>query len=147
MKLSFVCFIATLFTIVSCIQSNVKSTEVISLAATDTIMKDTIPVQDTFASYHDEFKGKSITGHFTYYADAASFKFCYSNKTLPVSMEGEYKKTEKAYLNSVENGGDPAFIEVLGAVLKRENMEGNIKDHLVIDQLIELNLYRNCEER
>lgn len=131
----------------SCKSANSKNEDVAESDASINITTDTLPVEEKAASYHDEYKGRSITGHFTYFADAAVFQYCDRKKTLPVSMEGDYKKTEEAYLNSVENGGDPAFIELLGEVLQREDMEGHLKDHLVIDQLIELNIYRNCEER
>ncbi|HPN70682.1 MAG TPA: hypothetical protein PLZ32_14240 [Saprospiraceae bacterium] len=106
---------------------------------------DTLPIADTL-SYHDEYKGRSITGHFRYMADAPSFIPCNETKSYNVAMEGEeYLKTERSYLNSVENGGDPAFIEVLGAWEQKMNMEDRLVKSLVIHQLIELNPYRECE--
>ena len=97
-------------------------------------------------SYHQDYKGLSITGHFRYMADAASFTPCNDTKNYEVMMSGEeYQKTERSYLNAVEKGGDEAFIEVLGKWEEMANMEDRIVKTLVIHQLIELNPYRDCE--
>lgn len=91
---------------------------------------------------------KRFYGHFQYMADAAIFYPCGGGKHYPVSMEGEYLKTEQAYLNTIIDGGEKIFVELIGDTLPRPSMEeGHTVISLVIDQLIELQMYRDCEEK
>ena len=96
-------------------------------------------------SYHDEYKGKSMIGHFIYFADAAVFTPCGQKKAIPVQMgTGEYLKLEKAYSATVE-GGTPCFAEFLGKVKKLPSYDGGKKvDMIVVEKLIEVQLYREC---
>ena len=96
-------------------------------------------------SYHDEYNGKSMIGHFIYFADAAVFTPCGQKKAIPVQMgTGEYLKLEKAYSATVE-GGTPCFAEFLGKVKKLPSYDGGKKvDMIVVEKLIEVQFYREC---
>lgn len=99
-------------------------------------------------SYHEDFKGKSLTGHFRYMADAAVFTPCGTTKNYPVAMgTEEYMKMERAYSNSVVNGGDPCFVEFLGEMKMAPNEEEGRPDKLTvyITKLIEVMPDRECE--
>ncbi|HMP32296.1 MAG TPA: hypothetical protein PKD85_21995 [Saprospiraceae bacterium] len=100
---------------------------------------------DQDISYHDEFKGKSMVGHFIYMADAAVFTPCGQKKAIPVLMGTKvYMDLEEAYLNTVE-GGTACFVELLGKIEKRPSYDGGKKvDMLVVDKVIEVQFYRDC---
>lgn len=135
-------FVVTLLLTTSCREKT--NVVVAAIGYTDTIPVTETAV-DTTPSYHDQYREVSITGHFTYMADAAFFESCDGKFKGPVSHDGEYLKTEKAYLNATENGGEKVFIEVIGQYLDQLDMEDKNQNHLVIDKLIELNPYRECE--
>jgi uncharacterized lipoprotein NlpE involved in copper resistance len=96
-------------------------------------------------SYQDEFKGKSMLGHFIYMADAAVFTPCGASKAIPVQMGTEvYMALEEAYLNTVD-GGTPCFVEIMGKIEKLPSYDGGKKvDMIVVEKLIELQFYRDC---
>jgi copper homeostasis protein (lipoprotein) len=66
-----------------------------------------------------------VEGMFRYMADAATFRDCRTNKTFPVSMEGEYIELERAYLNSGIEPGSEIMLKLNGRFLERPAMEGN----------------------
>ena len=100
---------------------------------------------DTDISYHDEYKGKSMIGHFIYFADAAVFTPCGKTKAIPVQMgTQEYLKMEKAYSSTME-GGTPCFVEFLGKIEKLPSYDSGKKvDMIVVQKLIEVQFYRDC---
>ena len=118
-----------------------EDTSAILDVATESLEK----IPDTEISYQDEFKDKSMIGHFIYFADAAVFTPCGKTKPIPVQMgTQEYLKLEKAYSNTVE-GGTPCFAEFLGKIEKLPSYDGGKKvDMIVVQKLIEVQLYRDC---
>lgn len=83
--------------------------------------------------------GMELEGMFLYFADAALFRDCRSNKTFPVSMEGAYIEVERAYLESGVEGGTEVLVRLNGRFLERPPMEGEhdvVK--LVVDSFHEL---------
>lgn len=127
-------------------ESNMDGTEVI-VPKLDSSSANTYSEVQT-KSYIDEFKGKSMVGHFRYMADAAVFTPCGTSKNYPVAMgTEEYMKMESAYSNSVVNGGDPCFVEFLGEMKMGPNAEegGPDKMTVYITKLIEVMPMRECE--
>jgi uncharacterized lipoprotein YbaY/heat shock protein HslJ len=92
-----------------------------------------------------EDDGMALEGMFRYMADAAMFRDCRTNKTFPVSMEGEYIELERAYLNSGIEPGAEAMIRVRGRLLERPAMEGNNNTiKLIVDSFEKILLEETC---
>jgi heat shock protein HslJ/uncharacterized lipoprotein YbaY len=86
-----------------------------------------------------QIDGMALEGMFRYMADAAIFRDCRTNKTFPVSMEGEYIELERAYLNSGIDAGAEAMVRVRGRLLERPAMEGNRNTiKLIVDSFEEI---------
>ncbi|WP_375690080.1 YbaY family lipoprotein [Pseudooceanicola sp. LIPI14-2-Ac024] len=83
-----------------------------------------------------DIEGLLMNGFMVYMADAGSFQTCTSLQTMPIAMEGDaYVELERAYLEAVE-GGQPLFVDVVGSLLMREQMEGPDRQSLVVEQFI-----------
>ncbi|HKZ05162.1 MAG TPA: META domain-containing protein [Methylomirabilota bacterium] len=67
--------------------------------------------------------GETLTGMFTYMADAATITLCGGDGRLPVAMEGDYKALEAAYLKERRQPGDALLVSVEGAVAPRPSAE------------------------
>ena len=63
-------------------------------------------------------------GYFSYFADAALFVECGSNKKYPVAMEDDYISLESAYLEIDKNPGEKILVEIIGEYEERTKMEG-----------------------
>lgn len=144
-KTLFACMLLSLF---ACKNNSQESTTIdaANLDGSESEQPVEIDENQTEASYHDDYKDVSIVGHFVYFADAEIFTPCNSNEGFPVtSDQGDViKNLQTAYLNTIEKSAEPVFIEVLGKYEPRPAMEGDTQMTLVIDQLIELNAYRDC---
>ncbi|WP_020562360.1 YbaY family lipoprotein [Methylosarcina fibrata] len=58
----------------------------------------------------------TLTGTFTYMADAATITLCAGGQRLPVAMEGDYKALETAYRQSVAKPGEPLLASIEGRI-------------------------------
>lgn len=77
-----------------------------------------------------------MIGEFTYFADAALFSPCGSDRRYPVAAEGDYLALERAYLRDRQAPGE-ALVAVLEAQLApREGMEGGTRETLVIERTV-----------
>lgn len=65
------------------------------------------------------------TGMFVYMADAARFTDCRTDSSLPVTMEGDYRRLEKAYLEARPGPGQPLMVTFEGHNANRPRMEGD----------------------
>ncbi len=88
---------------------------------------------------------KTIKGKFIYMADLALFTFCGTNIQIPVAMEGNYINAERAYTGTKHKDMEPLFMEVIGSIDNRDNGEGKMMPHLIIEKLILSDFARNCE--
>lgn len=72
----------------------------------------------------------SLTGMFTYMADAPSIVLCDDQARLPVAMEGDYKALESAYLTALQaqqSQTNPALLVSLdGLIASRPSMEESL---------------------
>jgi copper homeostasis protein (lipoprotein) len=66
----------------------------------------------------------AMRGKFRYMADAPTFAECQSGQRWPVSMEGEYKALEGAYLNTRRQAGEELLATIEGQVVMRPNADG-----------------------
>ncbi|MBL8419034.1 MAG: YbaY family lipoprotein [Dechloromonas sp.] len=74
----------------------------------------------TFASIEPRL---TLSGTFTYMADAATITLCADGQRLPVAMEGDYKALEAAYRQSGTKPGQPLLASLEGLVAQRPSME------------------------
>jgi uncharacterized lipoprotein NlpE involved in copper resistance len=107
----------------------------------------TKPISDTLLASENnkDAKSETLTGYFTYFADAAIFTICGSGKKLPISMEGKYIDAERAYLSNAKENAEAIFVEIIGKIEIRNNGEDKMTPHIVIEKLIQLDRNKNCE--
>lgn len=84
--------------------------------------------------------GFEMTGMFRYLADAARFRDCHGNRSLPVAMEGQYAELESAYLSSGVEPGQEVLVAIVGRRMERPAMEGN---HMEVNVIVDIfnNIY------
>lgn len=68
---------------------------------------------------------RQLAGMFRYLADAASIRLCANGATLPVAMEGDFLRLEKAYLAAqpAESRGEPMLVKLEGLITRRLSAE------------------------
>jgi uncharacterized lipoprotein YbaY len=66
-----------------------------------------------------------LLGLFRYMADAPSLELCATGARLPVAMEGDYLKLEKAYLGALprRKAGQPLLVNLEGLITQRPSPE------------------------
>lgn len=66
-----------------------------------------------------------LQGLFRYMADAASIQLCATGASLPVAMEGDYRRLERAYLQArgPEAAGQPLLVTLDGLIASRPSAE------------------------
>ncbi|MCS5699496.1 META domain-containing protein [Cyanobium sp. FGCU-52] len=66
-----------------------------------------------------------LQGMFRYLADAASIRLCATGARLPVAMEGDYLKLERAYLRAKPPGAaaQPMLVNLEGLITRRPSAE------------------------
>ena len=63
---------------------------------------------------------------FRYMADAARFEECLTGRSYPVTMEGDYIKLERAYLEAEKpEPGAPLMASFEGDITRKPAMEGD----------------------
>jgi copper homeostasis protein (lipoprotein) len=111
------------------------------------VLKFLIPI--VFLSYCSSSDIKtehSYVGYFSYFADAANFTDCSSDKRYPVAMEGEYINLEKAYLELDKNPGEKILVEIVGHIDQRKKMEGEGKaEFLVVKRVLKILPDEKCK--
>jgi copper homeostasis protein (lipoprotein) len=98
--------------------------------------KDTLLTKDT---------NNTIKGHFVYMADLALFTFCGTNIQIPVAMENNYINAEKAYTSTKHKAMEPLYMELIGSIANRDNGEGKMMPHLIVEKFISSDLSHSCE--
>lgn len=85
------------------------------------------------------------SGEFAYMADAASFRFCRSDRPVPVAMEGAYKALEEAYRAQRSAPGAPLFVTIEGDMALKAGMEGAPRRTLTVSRFIAAWPGETCE--
>lgn len=85
-----------------------------------------------------------LTGYFTYFADAAIFRECFTQQRVPVVMEQDYLAMEQAYLALRTEDIQPIFAVVEGQVAWRPAMEGPDRPQLVVERFIQMDPSAAC---
>lgn len=71
-----------------------------------------------------ELPADVINGLFVYYAGVAQFYPCGQKKSIPLLMEADYPKLERTYTQLQMNVQERLYVELKGAYVEREKMEG-----------------------
>jgi heat shock protein HslJ len=67
---------------------------------------------------------KLMGGMFVYLADAARLTDCFTDRSYPVAMEGDYLSLERAYTEARPGPGEPLMVTFAGSIEQRPPMEG-----------------------
>lgn len=87
-------------------------------------------------------------GYFTYFADAALFVDCTTNKKYPIAMEGDYLTLEKEYLKIAKITGEKIIITLNGKIVERNKIEGEgMRDFLIVNKFIDMFPNKNCKSK
>ena len=83
---------------------------------------------------------KTMTGMYSYMADAGLFLECGDNKKrLPVAMEGDNIALERAYLKNRYQPGKSLLVNIEAHLETRPEMEGNGEQQVIIvDQFLSM---------
>jgi copper homeostasis protein (lipoprotein) len=87
-----------------------------------------------------------MVGLYQYMADAASFTSCGSGVRYPVAMEGDHLALERAYLATRHQPGAPMLVTVQGRYEVRPSMEGDPREHLIVDRFDGIWPEETCEK-
>ncbi len=87
----------------------------------------------------------SLSGMFSYMADAAGFTECLTGKRMPVAMEGGYLELERAYLAADVEPPALVMASVEARIAQRMPMEGSgMVPTLVVDRFLHLAPGEEC---
>lgn len=88
----------------------------------------------------------TMSGLFTYMADAALFEDCVDGRRYPVAMEAGYVELERAYLGARTEPGAPLLVIFEGRLEPRPPMEGDgMVEMIVIDRFQSAHPGEECE--
>jgi heat shock protein HslJ len=89
----------------------------------------------------------SMHGMFRYLADAARFEVCYTGRSYPVAMEGDYLALERAYVAADKPApGAPLMASFEGQITERPAMEGDqLIPTVVVQRFVGLFPSQTCE--
>jgi heat shock protein HslJ len=87
-----------------------------------------------------------MVGLYAYMADAASFTRCSTGVRYPVAMEGDHAALERAYLAARHEAGAPVLVTVQGRYETRPSMEGQPREHLIVDRFDAIWPEETCEK-
>ncbi|MEJ6004334.1 YbaY family lipoprotein [Paucibacter sp. AS339] len=85
-----------------------------------------------------------LRGEFRYMADAANFTDCASGLRWPVAMGGDYLALERRYGELVKSPGGSVWVELRGRVALAPSMEGQAREHVLVDQFIAADAAASC---
>lgn len=89
----------------------------------------------------------SLRGMFRQFADVSSFTDCLTGRDMPVAMEGEHLKLERAWSKARSGPGEPVLASIEGRIENRVNMEGPLRPMLVVERFVDVHPGETCPER
>lgn len=91
-----------------------------------------------------------LLGMFSYLADAARIRLCATGASLPVAMEGDYRRLEQAYLKALPAGaaGRPLLVNLEGLIANRPSAEpGRGPERtLVVERFVGVHPGKGCRQ-
>ncbi|WP_164084848.1 META domain-containing protein [Pseudazoarcus pumilus] len=85
-----------------------------------------------------------LEGHFRYYADSATLHDCATDRRLPVAMEGDYLRLERAWSHARATMQRPLPAVVQARIVHRVNMEGPPRPTVIVERLISAGTAVSC---
>lgn len=90
-------------------------------------------------------KQPNMTGYFRYAADAALFYPCGQEKGMPVAMDGDYLKTEKAYLRIEKlEFAEKVYVNIIGEKTMAIGMDDKRREYLLIKEFLGFERGKKC---
>ncbi len=89
----------------------------------------------------------TLTGAFTYFADAALFEDCLTGERMPVVMAGDYLALERAYLEERSAPMAPLLARIDARVAEAEAMEGPPRRSVHVERLHHVTPHGACLTR
>jgi copper homeostasis protein (lipoprotein) len=87
---------------------------------------------------------------FRYLADAANIRLCATGARLPVAMEADYRRLERAYLKAqpAERRGQPLLVNLEGLITNRPSAEPGLPPQrtLVVERFVGVHPGRGCPQ-
>ncbi len=91
-----------------------------------------------------------LAGMFRYLADAANIRLCATGARLPVAMEADYLRLERAYLKAqpAERRGQPLLVNLEGLITNRPSAEPGQPPQrtLVVERFVGVHPGRGCPQ-
>jgi uncharacterized lipoprotein YbaY/uncharacterized lipoprotein NlpE involved in copper resistance len=91
-----------------------------------------------------------LAGMFRYLADAATIRLCATGARLPVAMEADYRRLERAYLKAqpAERRGQPLLVNLEGLITNRASAEPGQPPlrTLVVERFVGVHPGRGCPQ-
>jgi copper homeostasis protein (lipoprotein) len=92
-----------------------------------------------------------LAGMFRYMADAANIRLCATGARLPVAMEADYRRLERAYLKALPAGaaGKPMLVNLEGLITNRPSAEPGQPPQrtLVVERFVGVHPGQGCSPR
>ncbi len=85
-----------------------------------------------------------LEGHFSYYADSATLHDCATDRRMPVAMEGEYLRLERAWSHARATRQRPLPAVVQARIVHRVNMEGPARPTVIVERLLSAGAAVSC---
>lgn len=90
-------------------------------------------------------KTKTMTGYYSYFADAGSFHDCRTGKTYPVAMKGDNARLESEYGKVRNEPNEKVFVKLEGYLSREPKMEGKgTVQSIVPTKLLEFDRNGSC---
>jgi uncharacterized lipoprotein YbaY/uncharacterized lipoprotein NlpE involved in copper resistance len=91
-----------------------------------------------------------LSGMFRYMADAANIRLCATGARLPVAMEADYPRLERAYLKALPAGaaGKPMLVNLEGLITNRPSAEPGQPPQrtLVVERFVGVHPVQGCPQ-
>lgn len=87
----------------------------------------------------------TLEGHFTYFADSATLEDCATGRRMPVAMEGDYLRLEKAATRSGSTLDRPLPVTVEARIVERVNMEGPARPTVIVERVTQSGSPVSCK--
>ena len=92
--------------------------------------------------------GGTLSGMYVYFADSALFIECATKRRYPVAAERAGIELERAYTSIEQDQPNPVFVRVRGSIEdRRGQVEGPLKDVLVVTELLAFERETDCADR
>lgn len=86
----------------------------------------------------------TLDGLFRYYADSALLRDCATGWVMPVAMEYDYLRLERAWSRSGAPEQEPLPVRVQARIVERVNMEGPARPMVIVEDFVDAGPHLEC---